>query len=202
MRFFYPILFSVLGLSLTIGQLLFMNRPTPPKERTFSDTVTSFRVEAPPPPPASKPKPKPKPQKVQAPPPPMPMMSSSLPGMSFGMDALQRDFSLDGSDLIEDQGNVVMTAKTVDIPPRPVDRKAPQYPRRARKKGVEGYVVLSMLVDEHGKVKDALVVESHPAQTFDDAALDVVWSWRFQPGEYKGKSVSVRVTQTLRFELG
>ena len=52
-------------------------------------------------------------------------------------------------------------------------------------------MVLSMLVDENGKVKDALVVESHPAQTFDDAALDVVWSWRFQPGEYKGKSVSV-----------
>ena len=39
----------------------------------------------------------------------------------------------DGNDLIEDQGDVVMTAKTVDIPPRPVDRKAPQYPRRARK---------------------------------------------------------------------
>ena len=118
------------------------------------------------------------------------------------MDALQRDFSMDGSDLIEDQGDVVMTAKTVDIPPRPVDRKAPQYPRRARKKGVEGYVILSMLIDENGKVKDVLVVESQPTETFDDAALDVVWSWRFQPGEYKGKSVSVRVTQTLRFELG
>ena len=26
-----------------------------------------------------------------------------------------------------------MTAKTVDIPPRPVDRKAPQYPRRPEK---------------------------------------------------------------------
>ena len=92
MRFFYPIFFSVLGLDLTIGQLLFMNRPTPPKERTFADTVTSFRVEAPPPPPASKPKPKPKPQKVQAPPPPMPMMSSSLAGMSFGLMLFKKTF--------------------------------------------------------------------------------------------------------------
>lgn len=203
MRVIFPWLFSFFGLFCTVGQIMVMNRPTPEKVRTFSDRATSFLVAPPPPPPPPKTTPPPKIQKTQAPPPPpIPMMSTGLTGLSFGMDALQRDFSMSGADVIKEQEGVVMTSETVDIPPRPLQRTPPKYPRQAQKKGIEGYVVLSLLIDNHGQVQDIMVVESYPAETFESAALDAIRSWAFRPGEYKGQAVPVRVTQTLKFELG
>ena len=203
MRVLFPWLFSAFGLVCTVGQLVIMNQPTPEKVRTFSNKATSFSVAPPPPPPPPKAAPKPKIQRKQAtPPPPIPMMNSSLTGMSFGMDNLQRDFSMHSGQVIEAQEGVVMTSETVDIPPRPLQRPPPKYPRQAQKKGVEGYVVLSLLIDDRGQVQDVMVVESYPTETFDRAALEAIRSWAFHPGEYKGEAVPVRVTQTLKFELG
>ena len=118
------------------------------------------------------------------------------------MESLTQDFSLGGADLIADQAGVVMTSETVDVPPRPIQRTAPKYPRKARKKGMEGYVVLSILVDEAGGIQDVMIVDSQPVKEFEQAALEAVRTWVFRPGEYKGAAVPVRVTQTLRFELG
>jgi len=201
MRQFLPLLTSTIGVGGTLGFTLLMNDIPPAKEKRQSRSATSFQVAPPPPPPPPKSVSRPKPQKAHVPPPPMPMMNSSLAGMSFGMDALEQEFSF-GDDLIVDQGNVVMTSKTVDVPPRPIQRTTPKYPRNARKKGVEGYVTLSLLINEGGKVQDVMIVESHPPSYFDDAAQKAVQSWVFRPGSYKGKNVSVRVTQTLRFDLG
>ena len=202
MRTIFPWLFSLFGLTCTVGQILIMNRPTPEKVRTFSSTATSFSL-APPPPPPPKTVPSPKPvQTSSAPPPPMPMMNMTLSGLSFGMEALERDYSMSGSDVITEQEGVVMTSETVDVPPRPLQRSAPKYPRQAQKKGVEGYVILSLLIDNSGHVQDVMVVESYPEETFEEAALNAIRTWAFRPGEYKGQTVPVRVTQTLKFELG
>ena len=46
-----------------------------------------------------------------------------------------------------------------------------------------------------------MVVEAIPNGVFEQSAVQAVKEWRFNPGEYEGDSVSVRMTQTLRFQL-
>ena len=78
----------------------------------------------------------------------------------------------------------------------------PEYPRKARAKKIEGRVLLMVVVDESGKVEDAVqVLDSIP--TLDQAAIDAVHQWRFAPardadGSPVRVSLEVRVPFTLR----
>ena len=78
------------------------------------------------------------------------------------MDGLEDAFSVQNGELLSSDKAIVMTSDTVDLPPRATRQLAPEYPSRARKKGVEGYVTLSLLISDNGQVQDVLVVESYP----------------------------------------
>jgi protein TonB len=128
------------------------------------------------------------------------MVGANLAGLSFGQDGLGDAGLTGGADaLLGDTDNVVMTEDSVDEPPRALQQTAPVYPERARKKGVTGRVVLSLLIDAGGSVQDVRVTESQPAGVFDEAAVSAVQTWRFQPAMYEGRPVSIRVTLPLRF---
>ena len=200
MRRLFPYFFSAFGLLLTIGLVLIMNEAPPPKQRTLAKAPASFSV--PPPPPKIQPKTtsKPKARAKQAPP-PLPMLNSALSGMSFGMEGLEDVFAVQHGSLLSAEEQIVMTTETVDLPPRPVQQYSPEYPSRARKKGVEGYVTLSLLINETGKIQDVFVVESYPEGIFEQSAQEAIEQWMFAPGEYEGNPVPVRVTQTLRYSL-
>ena len=200
-RFFAPLL-SLLGLMGTIGLVLFMNEAPPSKQRSLAKSPTSFSVAPPPPKIVPQSTPKPRPQAQAAPPPPLPMLNSSLSGLSFGMEGLDDALTVQQGDLLQEDSNVVMTTETVDLPPRPTRQISPVYPERARKKGIEGYVTLSLLINELGAVQDVLVVDSYPEGVFDTSAQTAIQDWQFAPGEYEGTPVPVRVTQTLRYSLG
>ena len=49
----------------------------------------------------------------------------------------------------------------VDVPPRPVHRVSADYPARARSKGLEGYVTMSILIDDDGLFKTFLWWKPH-----------------------------------------
>lgn len=57
---------------------------------------------------------------------------------------------------------------------------APEYPRGAERRNIEGYVVVKYTVTTTGDVSDVTVVESSPAGIFDDAALQAVNKWKFE----------------------
>ena len=202
MKTIAPILSALFGLFLTISLLVAMNSVPPKKERTLSENRVQFSVEAPPPPVTKSSKPKHRKVKSAPPPPPLPMMNANLSGLSFGMEALEDQLVVKGEDLLGANQDVVMTSETVDIPPRAKDRIAPEYPTTARRKGIEGYVTLSLLINDSGHVEDIVIVESHPSGIFEQSAKDTVVQWSFAPGEYQGQPVSVRVTQVLRYSLG
>ena len=94
-----------------------------------------------------------------------------------------------------------MTEDSVDSAPVLTTRTRAPYPSRARSKGIEGYVTISMLVGADGRVSDVRVLEAQPMGVFDEAALGTVKGWQFSPATYEGRPVSIRVTQTVRFEL-
>lgn len=83
----------------------------------------------------------------------------------------------------------------------PLSRMAPKYPFRAERRGIEGWVKLSFLITEAGKVQDIVLLESSPQGVFDNAAMQAVARWRFKPRISEGKSVAVRVEQTVNFQL-
>lgn len=157
---------------------------------------------------------KPKPKKIvkrepprqeprsSAPPNPLAGLDTALSGIAldlpgFSMDSLN---SLQG-DVLGDGKDVVMTGDSVDVPPKPTRQGAMQYPVTAKAKGIEGYVVLSVLINATGEVEDVKVLESQPGGIFEQVAVRGVQDWKFQPAQYQGKQVRVWARQKIRFDL-
>ena len=76
-----------------------------------------------------------------------------------------------------------------------------QYPPRAKAKGIEGYVLLSLLISPTGDVERVKVLEANPAGIFEDVAVAGVKTWKFEPASYNGESVRVWAKQRVRFDL-
>ena len=74
------------------------------------------------------------------------------------------------------------------------------YPEDARSRGIEGTVVLSVLVDETGQVRTVKVV-SGPGSGLDQAAAKAVERIRFRPAIRKGKPVPAQITYRYTFLL-
>jgi TonB family protein len=55
----------------------------------------------------------------------------------------------------------------------------PQYPRDERYRGIVGAVVVSVVLDEDGRVQQPRVLASAPSDAFDSNVLQTVAQWRF-----------------------
>lgn len=130
-------------------------------------------------------------------------LDSQLAGVDVGLPSLGLNDMVRPSDALLGAGdNIVMTDDTVDVPPRPIKRGAIDYPASAKTRGIEGYVVLNLLITSSGEVAKVSVLESTPAGVFDRIAADSVRQWQFEPAVYKGNPVKVWAKQTIRFDLG
>lgn len=129
-------------------------------------------------------------------------LNTALSGIELGLPGFNEGQigDLDES-IIGKTGNAVMTADLVDVPPKPISRGVFKYPSSAKKQGIKGYVVLSVLVETDGSVNQVQVLESNPSGVFDAAALQGIRSWQFQPAKYKGDVVRVWAKQRIRFDL-
>jgi TonB family protein len=78
---------------------------------------------------------------------------------------------------------------------------APKYPRSARRRNVTGSVEVSFKIQRNGTVTDVIVVESTPGTTFNQAALDAIAQWRFEPPVENGGRVEKRTVVRLAFNL-
>jgi protein TonB len=77
----------------------------------------------------------------------------------------------------------------------------PAYPRKARRMGYEGIVMLKVLVDENGRVDDLMVLESSGYPILDRTALGSVRKWLFEPGTEGGTKKKMWVKVPIRFDL-
>ena len=82
-------------------------------------------------------------------------------------------------------------------PPVRIKEVAPLYPAIAQSARVQGDVVIEATIDEEGKVADARVVKSTPL--LDQAALDAVRQWEYQPSLLNGVPTAVVMTVTVKF---
>lgn len=80
----------------------------------------------------------------------------------------------------------------VTTPPLPQGRCTGKYTDAARTAGVEGTVVLDLVVGEDGSVRDITVTQPL-GHGLDQAAVAALRACRFTPGEKDGQRVAVRV---------
>ena len=84
--------------------------------------------------------------------------------------------------------------------PIPVRQVAPEYPAVARLAGLEGTVLLRVLIDKQGKPKKAIVWKSD-AEVFDEPAMKAALQWVFTPAMMNSGPVTVWVSIPFRFKL-
>lgn len=192
-----PIL--VFGLVLAMNQYIGKLDKQPPQEVTQISMTKEIKPE--PKKVIKKSKPKKQMSRPQAPA-PFKGLNTALSGIDLGLFALDDSAFGDMDDgLLGNTGSSVMTADLVDVPPKPVSTGSFRYPPSAKKNGIKGYVVLSVLIEEDGSVNQVQVLESNPSGVFDMAALQGIRSWQFEPAKYKGDIVKVWAKQKIRFDL-
>lgn len=86
-----------------------------------------------------------------------------------------------------------------DTPPKMKSNVSLKYPEEARKQGIQGDVVFSILVDKNGGVKEYVITKSIPE--LDEAATNAIKEMKFKPGKYKDKPVEVWMRMPVSFRI-
>lgn len=84
--------------------------------------------------------------------------------------------------------------------PVPLSRQLPQYPYDMRQQKREGTVLVDFIVDETGRVIDAVVV-ARTNKGFNAEALKAVRSWTFVPAKRDGICVRSDLGVPIMFSL-
>lgn len=157
-------------------------------------------------------------QRVQPPPPPRPPVPVEVPNDDILEDeVLDLDSSLDLDEMIGDlpppPPAPVMDKKleepeifmVVEEMPELVGGMAAllasaKYPDLARKAGLEGIVVIQIVIDEEGRPSNPKVIKS-VHKVLDDEALQAVMAQKYHPGRQRGRPVKVAMNIPVTFRL-
>jgi TonB family protein len=85
--------------------------------------------------------------------------------------------------------------------PHPLNQPAPEYSEEARRAGLQGECVLSVIVNSDGKSQD-MSVSRRLDMGLDEKSVEAVQNWTFEPARKDGKPVAVRSNVVTTFRLG
>jgi protein TonB len=78
---------------------------------------------------------------------------------------------------------------------------SPEYPAIARRRGYEGTVLVEVLVNRDGRVEDLRLSQSSGYPVLDQAAMNSMRGWLFEPATINDKKVEMWVKVPVRFHL-
>ena len=84
-------------------------------------------------------------------------------------------------------------------PPQKIKNVNPRYPEVAQSAGVQGVVIIEATIGAEGDVTNARILRS--ISLLDQAALDAVRQWQFEPTLLNGVPVPIIMTVTVQFSL-
>lgn len=99
-----------------------------------------------------------------------------------------------------DDDNIVLFVE-LQNPPEVVKRVDPDYPEMAKKGGIEGKILVEVIIGLDGKVESAKVVDAEPKGFFEEVSLKAAKQWVFTPALQRDKPVRVRYQIPFRFKL-
>jgi TonB family protein len=82
-----------------------------------------------------------------------------------------------------------------------LNNPAPSYPSVAKRRGIQGKVLLSVVVKVDGNPASVSISRSSGSNDLDEAALDAVRQWKFIPARSKGKFVEADVIVPVEFKI-
>ena len=89
-----------------------------------------------------------------------------------------------------------------EVAPRALAWVMPEYPRLARRSGLEGTVWVKMLVDEEGHVRDVRIAKASGVNAgFERVTLEAARRTRFSPAIQTGHPIAVWISVPYRFVL-
>ena len=83
--------------------------------------------------------------------------------------------------------------------PQVLSEVKPVYPKEAKEKELEGSVVMDILIDATGRVRQVSVIEGE--SLFRSGAVEAMKKFLFRPAKVEGKPVAVKIRYSLRFQL-
>ena len=84
--------------------------------------------------------------------------------------------------------------------PRAIVQPFAEYTDAARRAGIRGEVLLSLIVTESGTVSDVEVLR-HLGGGLDDEAVKTIQRWQFTPAKVNGEAVPDRIKTTMTFNI-
>ncbi len=97
------------------------------------------------------------------------------------------------------EGDLVEMSADV-TPPRKISGDSASYPRKADRNHMQGLVVVDMIVTEDGTPTDLRILES-AGEVLDQAVLEAVKAWRFEPATKQGIKVKIHWQARHRFQI-
>jgi serine/threonine-protein kinase len=88
-----------------------------------------------------------------------------------------------------------------DKPAKRISGDAPSYPPAARRRDQQGRVTVEFVLTEDGVPTDLTILES-AGEILDNAVLESVATWRYEPAEKDGVRVRVKMRVRQTFRLG
>ncbi len=78
---------------------------------------------------------------------------------------------------------------------------APEYPAQAKRRHMEGSVMLDVLVSPDGQPRSVTIAQSSGFSLLDDSAKSAVSRWKFLPARKGTETVEARVMVPIEFKL-
>jgi TonB family protein len=85
------------------------------------------------------------------------------------------------------------------VQPKLISSPAALYPAQARTSQIQGDVAIDAFIDETGKVAATKILSGPPA--LQQAAMNAVRSWRYQPARLDGQPISIHIRVVVNFLL-
>lgn len=160
----------------------------PPSPEVPEESLPELEEIEPTPEPEPEPQPDPEPQ--PAPEPAQETSSADAAAQGDSDEAADTEASASGETSEQDAEQVGS--------PQPTQRVPPEYPSRAQRRGIEGFVEVSFTILPNGQVDgDSLrVTDAEPRSMFERAALKAVADWQFPRSDHPREA-----RQRLEFRL-
>lgn len=156
------------------------------------------KAEPEPPQPQPKPTPKQPPLKQKAPkqktPPPVAKAAAAAPAPAVSQPVTRRASA--SSPKTAETNTQLPSADAAGL-----NNKAPVYPMLSRKRKEQGTVWLLLLVSKNGLVTELKLKKTSGFDRLDQAALQAVKKWKFQPARKQGQPIDYWYELPLKFSL-
>ena len=82
-----------------------------------------------------------------------------------------------------------------------LNNPAPFYPAAAKRKSIQGKVLIDVVVKTDGTAAQVQIARSSGYGDLDEAAIDAIKQWRFIPAKSKGQAIQANVIVPIEFKI-